>query len=87
MLKIEFQHLNSDEAVDSDEREYLLEEKRKLSAEERQMFKNFLWHIDKVTNRPSEQDKQLLAKAYYKILGMEIAMQILTCGNSVSKWG
>ena len=82
MLKTEFQHLNSPEVVDSDEGEYLLEssEKRRLSAEEREMLKNFLWHVNNVTNRPSEQDKKLLAKTYFEA-GMEIAIFVCTCNS------
>lgn len=67
MLKEEFRHFNSPEAVDKGE--YFLKSdsvKRELTDKEKKMFKSFLWHIDHVTNEPSFEDKQFLANAYHK---------------------
>ena len=57
MLKKDYQNLTSEEAVDADER---------LSPKQKEMMKNFLKHINFVTNKPSPIDMEILAKAYYE---------------------
>ena len=56
MLKEEYQHLNSFEAVDNSG----------LSSEEKEMLKHFLRHIDHVPNIPSVNDLNTVADAYYQ---------------------
>ena len=56
MLKKKFRHLNRPEVIDQSD----------LSSEEKEMLKHFLRHIDHVQNRPSVNDLNTVAEAYYQ---------------------
>lgn len=56
MLKEEYQHLKTFEAVNAD---------TNLKDEQKKYLKYFLKHLDSVNAVPSKMDKTMLAKAYY----------------------
>ena len=60
MLKEKFHDLSEPDDVDSHPAT------KDLDAKDKEMLKNFLLHIDYVTDKPSDSDKKTIVAAYYK---------------------